>query len=302
MEYFSDKEKGPKPRTLEIISANAWGGIVALVESLILTGGFGEYFPEICPDGAGPIGTDERAFRLALQAEVPEIEWPLRTTEEKDYEQIPFSPDTLVVLDFTQFCFAHVAKPIQGGYHPFFQHHHLSFDTEAGKNEFLQKVNRIFLRNGIAYELCNDGNVIRIAPPGLREELASAEFQTGDKILDQMLDEARRKFLSPDPAIRKEAVERLWDAWERLKSADDPSNKKKSITQLLNKAAIEPQFRELLEEEARKLTDIGNSFHIRHSEMTQIAIKNSLHLDYLFHRLLSLIILLLKARRSPMHH
>jgi hypothetical protein len=298
MEYFSDKEKGPKPRAMETISSSAWGGIVAIVQSLVSTGGFGEQFPEVCPDGAGPVGTDERAFALALCAEVPEIEWPLRTTEQKFYEEVSFVPDALVVLDFVQFCYVHVAKPIRGGYHSFFQHHHLSFDIEAGKTDFREKVNRIFSRNGIVYELLEDGNIIRIAPPGLREELASAEFQTGDTILDQMMLEARRKFLNPDRAIRKEAVERLWDAWERLKSIDDPSNKQKSITQLLNNAAIEPKFRDLLDEEARKLTAIGNSFHIRHSEVTQIAIQNTLHLDYLFHRLFSIIILLLKTRKS----
>ena len=31
MEYFSDKEKGPKPRATETISPSAWGGIVAIV-------------------------------------------------------------------------------------------------------------------------------------------------------------------------------------------------------------------------------------------------------------------------------
>lgn len=298
MEYFSDKEKGPKPRTSEIISPNAWGGIVALVQALILTGGFGEHFPEICPDGAGPVGTDEQAFTLALRGEVPEIEWPLRTTKEEFYKEVPFSPDTLVVLDFVQFCYECVAKPIQGGYHSFFRHYHLSFDKEEGKTDFREKINRIFSRNGIAFELSERGAIIRLAPPGLREELASAEFQSGDKILDQLLREARHRYLSPDPTIRKEAVERLWDAWERLKSIDDPSNKKKSITQMLDRAAIEPQFRELLEEEARKLTDIGNSFHIRHSEVTQTAIQYPPHLDYLFHRLLCMIILLLKTKRS----
>jgi hypothetical protein len=297
MQYFSDKEKGPKTRVLEDIPPSAWGGIVSLVQSLIATGAFGERFPEMCPDGAGPVGTDEQSFMLALCAEVPEIEWPLRTTKERNYEEVPFSPDVLVVLDFIQFCYAHVAKPIQRGYHSFFRHYHLSFDTEAGKTDFREKVNRIFSRNGIVYELLEDGNIIRLAPPGLREELASAEFQTGDRILDQMIEEARRKFLHPDKEIRKEAVERLWDAWERLKSIND-TDKKKSVEKLLNRAAVEKKFRGLLEEEARKLTDIGNSFHIRHSEVTQTAIENPLHLDYLFHRLFSIIILFIKSRET----
>ncbi len=287
MEYFSERERGPKPRIEEDISSSVWGGIVVLIQSLVSTGAFGAHFPELCPDGAGPVGTDEQAFALSLQAEIPEIEWPLNTTQ---------IPDTLVALDIVQFCYLHVSKPIEGDYHPFFRHYHLSFDIEEGKIDFFKRINRIFSRNGIAYELNENGNIIRLAPPVLREELASTDFQTGDSTLNKMLHEARQKFLNPDPAIRKEAVERLWDAWERLKSIEDPSNKKRAITQLLNKASVDIKFREILVKEARELTDIGNSFHIRHSEVTQTAIQNPLHIDYLFHRLLSLIILLLKAR------
>jgi hypothetical protein len=44
-----------------------------------------------------------------------------------------------------------------------------------------------------------------------------------------MLDESQKKFLNPHPDIRKEAVERLWDCWERLKSIENPKSKKDSI-------------------------------------------------------------------------
>ena len=50
----------------------------------------------------------------------------------------------------------------------------------------------------------------------------------------------------------------------------------------------------MLEEEARKLTDIGNSFHIRHTETKQTLVSDSHIIDYLFHRLFSMIMLLLK--------
>lgn len=56
----------------------------------------------------------------------------------------------------------------------------------------------------------------------------------------------------------------------------------------------------MLEDEAQKLTDIGNSFHIRHAEVAQIRITDSLVLDYLFHRLFSMIqLLILKQMRPP---
>lgn len=296
MEYFSDKEQGYKERSEEVISFAAWGGIVSAVKSLIASGAFGEKFPILCPDGVGTIGTDENSLSLAIKAEIQGLEWPLKTTKD-DFlsEKVPYCPETLKILDLIQFCYMHIAKPIEHSYHKHFQHHHLSFDIELGKQEFQERINRVFSRNGLAYELESSGSIKRLAPPVLREYLDSTTFNTADNILNQMLEEAKHKFINPDVKIRKEAVERLWDAWERLKSINNPSNKKDSITQLLNDACSEPKFRELLEQEARKLTEIGNSFHIRHSEVKQTAIIQSSHFDYLFHRLFCMILLTLKS-------
>ena len=136
----------------------------------------------------------------------------------------------------------------------------------------------------------------RLAAPIIGEEFETIRFNTGDQKLDEILSDARKKYFSTDPSSHKEAVERLWDAWERLKTLENPNNKKKSIEKLLDKAATEKEFRELLEEEATKLTTIGNKFHIRHAEVGQIEIERVEHFDYLFHRLLSMILLLIKIR------
>ena len=69
-EYFSDRQRGSKPGTEEAISPTVWGGVVALIQSLIATGAFAFKFPDLCPDGAGVSGTDENALRLAVQAEI----------------------------------------------------------------------------------------------------------------------------------------------------------------------------------------------------------------------------------------
>jgi hypothetical protein len=65
---------------------------------------------------------------------------------------------------------------------------------------------------------------------------------------------------------------------------------------LLDRAADEPTFREVLEQEEKTLTDIGNSFQIRHSEISQVPLQRNDHVDYLFHRLFALIWLVLRAR------
>jgi hypothetical protein len=111
-----------------------------------------------------------------------------------------------------------------------------------------------------------------------------------------MLEEARRKFINPNEAIRREAVERLWDAWERIKTLEEPDDKKMSIDLLFKKAASDPDILQMINDEGRALTSIGNKFHIRHTEIGQIMISDSDHLDYLFHRLFAMVWLLLRKR------
>ncbi len=299
MQYFSDKESNSNPQTIDSVTPAAWGGFVALIQGLIATGAFGQLYPEMCPDGDGPTGTDEQSFVLALRAEVPDIQWPPEIEKRESgglaWETQPWAPETTVALDLIQFCYQSVAKPIQGSYHSFFRHHHLSFDEEAGKESFREKVNTIFRRSGNAFVLESDGTIKRIIPEQFRSFI-STHMRTGDSVLDNMIDDAQKKFTSPDTKIRKEAIERLWDCWERIKTLENPSNKKQSVKTLLGKASSNADTRMLLEEEARKLTDIGNTFHIRHSEVTQILISDNSIIDYLFYRLFAFIQMLLSSR------
>ena len=296
MEYFSDNELGRKAQIEANMSPDVWAGIVAHIQLLISTGAFGEHFPEVCSDGADPIGTDVRLFSQVLKAEVPDIEWPLKIKEDRNdpfLREEPYAPDTIVALDLIQFCYMHVSKPIQGHYHSFFKHHHLSFDAEAGRQEFKEKINRILARNGLTYELCENGSVKRLSSPVIGERFESIRFNTGDSKLDEILEDARNKYLCSNPNVHSESVKRLWDAWERLKTIENPSDKKQSTKQMLDNAASESEFRKMLEEEAIELTKIGNTFHIRHSEVNQTEIERMVHFEYLFHRLLSMILLLI---------
>jgi hypothetical protein len=247
----------------------------------------------MCPDGAGPYGTDWQVLSLAVKAEIPDLEWPLREATEFG-EEGSNVPDTFAVLDLIQFSYQSIARPIQGNYHSFFQHHHLTFDVDSGREEFRAKVNSILARNGIAYDLKEAGTIERLSPPVLHEALSNAVFRTKDITLNRMLEDARTKYLNPDPVVRRESIERLWDCWERIKTIEMPEDKKTSIGLLLNKVTAQKEVRDMLEEEARKLTDIGNSFHIRHTEIKQTIVSDSHIIDYLFHRLFSMIMLLLK--------
>lgn len=299
-DYFSDRENGPKARTERVISPTVWAGVVALVQGLINSGAFGLRFPERCPDGQTVCGCDFESLAAAVAAEMPGLAWPLETTHKEEEDRFsqhePFAPETLLILDFIEFVHDAVAKPIPGKYHDFFRHHHLSFDQQAGQDEFRATVNRIFSRNGVAFEMLSTGRIIRVLPLVLGDALRRTAFNTGDRTLDNMLDECRAKFSDRSPLVRREALERLWDAWERLKSLADPGDKKRSIMIILDATATEPLLRARLEAEAIELNSIGNSHLIRHSEVSQVPVIDADHIDYLFHRLFAMIELMLKKK------
>lgn len=105
--------------------------------------------------------------------------------------------------------------------------------------KFRGDVNRVLSRNGLAYELTESGEVRRILPAVIGDVLSTSYFRTGDQLLDVMLDESRRKFSDPDPLIRREALERLFDSWERIKTLAD-NDKARSVQLILDRASPDP--------------------------------------------------------------
>jgi AbiJ N-terminal domain 4 len=282
--YFSDRHVGPPPRVATEIPEAVRDGITGLIRNRAHDGSFGSEYPEQCPDGRGPTGTDTNALREALRAH-------------RLYD--PFGagvppPTTIELLDLVEFGHEKIAEPHRAGHHGFLDHYHLVFDQGEGRARFRAELNRIFERNGIAFELREDGRVERIAPEGLREALSQAMFNTGDDTLNALLERARTRFLSPNPATRRESLEALWDAWERIKSIELPTDKKESTKRILDRGSGGPNFRPVLEDDARFLTNIGNAFMIRHAEVGKIPIDDNEHVDFLFHRLFAMIRLLLR--------
>ncbi|HXM62962.1 MAG TPA: hypothetical protein VN950_19020 [Terriglobales bacterium] len=285
MGYFSDRHVGPPARVLTELDEPLRQAILGLIRSRADDGSFGSEYPDQCPDNPSVIGTNITALRDALVA---------RNLPNPFQRDAP-DPTTLRVLDLIEFADEKIARPRRrGNLHGYYEHYHLEFDRDAGRTAFREEINQIFERNGIAFELRETGRVERIAPEGLRDALSQAVFNTGDVTLDNLLERARTRFLSRDPAVRRESLETLWDAWERLKSLEDADNKREGTKLILDKAAGEEHFRALLEAEAAALTRIGNEFMIRHAEVNKTPINDDEHVDFLFHRLFATIRLLLR--------
>lgn len=294
MSFFSDREFGERPRIEDAISQDAWNGIRAEILARVNDGSFGATYPRVCGDGGGPFGTDEDAFWQALKARVPDFDHPRWSNNWPE-------PALHVAMDTIEFCWRSIGKPVRRGReHDYFRHFHLDHQIDSGRADFRDAINQIFARNGLAFELRDDGIVIRIAGAVIAEQLTARFFATGDHELDNMLETARRKFLDPDEVIRREALEKLWDAFERIKTVGlgtDKATKAEAMIDCMCGPGS-PRFREAISAEARALTSIGNTLQIRHSETTQERLVWSGHVDYLFHRMFAFIQLAIRTLAS----
>jgi hypothetical protein len=284
---FTERYGMTRPRVQEELDTNAATGLLAVVQAKVDENWFGMAFPAECEDGGLNSGCNIGKLKGALAAYnlIWPADWPNREG------QVPADPH---IFDLIEFSYEHVALPEPYGFHSYWRHDHFNYDQEKGRAQFAEEINRVFERQGLAFELVH-GEVTRIAPTGLQEALAETVFKSGDDDLDRLLETAREKFLNKSLDVRKEGLEKVWDAWERLKTVEPGKDKKAQATALLDKASAEPNFRAVLEEEAAALTKIGNNFMIRHTETTKTPINESAHVDYLFHRMFAIIRLLLKS-------
>jgi hypothetical protein len=194
------------------------------------------------------------------------------------------------IFDMLEFCADSVGEPIEGGYHSYLEHTHLSWDREAGLARFVTDVNAVFARNGVAYEMTPEGLIRRLLPGPLAATLTQTLFATGDAETDRLLEVARRRILSPKMEDRQDALEKLWDAFERIKTLEPGADKKSKATALLDRvASAGSALRQMLDDEAKALTEIGNTFRIRHSETTQELLNDPAQVDYLIGRMFAFV-------------
>ena len=303
VKYFSDTNHDVK----EVISVDIWNGLVALYNELISNNKLAEKFPLNCQDGQGVCGIDKASLSHAIKAEIPNIETPIQAINKANQNDIfldtPKKEKTVFlydVLDLIEFLYRHLCNPQTiGKYHDFYRHQHFVFDENILEEQqnFTSKINTIFSRNGLPYTL-NDGKIERIVDEVMSEIAQRTVFYTTDTDLNNMLNIAYTKFKSPKKEIRHEALEKIWDAFERVKTIyciELSMDKKQSIEKLIKDVSSENEVIQiLLNEDANDLSKIGNNTQIRHHETNRIAITDERHIDYLFFRVSNIIQLFLK--------
>nr|BDD45023.1 hypothetical protein 13 [Bacillaceae bacterium] len=287
-EYFSDRELGKQELKSESISLAVFKGIIGLYKKFEKN--FSYEFPIHCDDPNGRvIDTNVNLLESAIKAQIPNIETPIWINM---YEH-DFEIDKYALLDFIEFCYPRIYDIQQTDYHSYWKHYHIDFlETKNSRELFRSEVNQIFSRNGIVFYLDSDGMIKRQLPTQLDRVLQNLNVKSKDNDLNELVNAAVENIRKPKDFDRQVALEKIWDAFERIKTFYDPNpNKKKQSAQTLvtNVAAGTIEFDILLEDEFKTLTNIGNKYQIRHFETSKIKISSMKQVDYLFYRMIALI-------------
>ena len=122
------------------------------------------------------------------------------------------------------------------------------------------------------------------------------DFQIDDHEFNKLVEQAFQYYKE---ARIDTATEKIWDAFERIKTFYKQYDKKGSITKLIDIVSKNnAEYREMVEEEFTSLTKLGNDFRIRHHETNNKDICCIEHYDYLFHRCIAVLRLVTSVLRE----
>lgn len=161
------------------------------------------------------------------------------------------------------------------------------------KAPFQMAINDSLRKDNLSFRLSDRGLIELQADHEVLspEIIANVDLITEPGIHD-LLKEAIEKHMQPTVQAHRDAVEKIWDALERLKTYYTDLDKKASVSKIVGDMADgDPNYIALFNAEFKALTDIGNDYRIRHHETNKIDITNPRHYDYFFNRCLSLIAL-----------
>lgn len=260
-------------------------------------------FPCYCPDdGVSIFSYSERDLIEELHFDIPNLVdddkfiVPIIVDDIYTGEKSP-NYDQYAILDFIEYIFSNIKDYDDGHLHPYFNHTHLVFfETNETASIFLVEINRMFTRTGLLYELKDNGEIERVVlNAAVIEEVKNNLKTIQDRGLRELVDDALSLYLKPGPKYIENAVEKIWDAFERAKTYYVGLDKRESSNKLISTITEEQkEMVEVMNKEFKELTDLGNSFRIRHHETDKIDFVSDNHREYFFNRCLALISLVLK--------
>lgn len=165
-----------------------------------------------------------------------------------------------------------------------------SFNRHTTKSsQFGNEINAIFKLNNINIELRN-GEVYSTSNKAIGLDDSTNINEAGIEELIRTAEDLYNK------GNYSYAVEKIWDAFERIKTYYYPTlDKKKSTEKIISDISYgNEHIKKMFDNEFIILRDIGNSYRIRHHEINKIDIIRDLHYKYFYKRCLALISVILE--------
>lgn len=259
-------------------------------------------YPEECSDGLGYYGLSQERLAEEIEFEIPDLFIDMRGhvgvplvienifSDGPDVEEY----NQFALLDFIEHMAENIRDVQKGDYHKFFNHYHLiTKDTKTARLAFINEMNDCFKKTNLLYLLNQDGEVERVIENDvITPDVIETALSVNEKGTRDLLKEAIALHRSHDPNAARDSVEKLWDAFERLKTYYTHLDKKGSVEQIINSiSGGKQEYIKLFNDEFKQLTDIGNDYRIRHHETNKIDIEDTRYYDYLFNRCFSLVAL-----------
>lgn len=273
--YAPDMATPKEPRLY--YSARKGGGIAAIdfdtLKAMFLSaykhfqsnGYFDEAFGSSCVDAGeieGTIGSSVESYVLFTM--MKQNIWPI-TEKASSYSEGD-------LFDVIEFLFDHVSKPQQKDWHDWNDcgYHYSDFNTVLGQEEYRQRFNLLLKRYGPGYELNERGELMELAPDGLKH-LLTAQLPTSDEKVREKVANAIERFRRYGSSMdeRQTAVRDLADVLEWLR----------------------PQIKEtLLRTDEQDLFKLANNFGIRHLRQDQkLDYDRAVWLSWIFYHYLATI-------------
>jgi len=251
-------------------------------------------FTKYCPDGCGCCGLDYKKFYDNMEFDIPTIYRDSHGRIDKPDDD-PFGNneyDQYALLDLIEFIGQNSRDIKIESFHSYFGHNHIELLTTIKvRIAFRNDINDIFQKTGLLFTMTDKMTIERVFEYDvLSPQIENIVASVPESGIRDLLNYAIHLFRQPSPSMRNDSVEKLWDAFERLKTYYCTLDKKGSANKIIaDMSSGQTEFTKLFEDEFKTLTTIGNDFRIRHHETSKIDITDDRHFDYLFNRCMSLI-------------
>lgn len=273
--YFSQRIKSVKEER-QPLDKGFWFAFNETLEAFANQNYFCEKFPSYCNDDH-PLFWYPPVVKKALQADFGLFEWPRKEDNPPNENQI---------LDLVEFFFKHISVPQETWFHSYCGEKHPTngYDQRKGRYEYTIKVNQLFARFHQPFKL-QKGHIIRQSSAVLDELLVETDIglPIEDAHLVQLIATGLEHFYKSKGNNKMDGLRCMVDAFERIKSMENPKNKKESVKKTIDQISISDGMTTHLNEMFRELTRIANENTIRHHELDKQVINDEATIEFLFY-------------------